>query len=134
MDCQSKSHFSADCCPQVQVHETVLEGLREHFLPLCEAEIRTQEETDLPQLNMPKGTLDSDDPKSLRCSCCSGEFLFSCVRLIMRNGTISLQQKWTSLSCARDCALLKRGCGAQLRSARACFAGSAGGNSAESDW
>ena len=70
----------------VQVHASILEGLQQHFLPLCEAELERQQDDSLAQLNARRGLLESQDPAALTCSCCGGEFIFSYVCLVERKG------------------------------------------------
>ncbi len=62
----------------------IVEGLQEHFLPICVAECHTQASSSLPQLNARQGILEATD--ELRCSCCAGEFVFSYVALVKRKG------------------------------------------------
>ena len=62
----------------------IVEGLQEHFLPICVAECHTQASSSLPQLNARQGILEAAD--ELRCSCCAGEFVFSYVALVKRKG------------------------------------------------
>ena len=70
----------------VQVHASILEGLQQHFLPLCEADFERQQDDSLAQLNARRGLLESQDPAALTCSCCGGEFIFSYVCLVERKG------------------------------------------------
>ncbi len=85
----------------MQAHDTLAEGLEEHFVPLCLKDIELQAQSVLPHLNAKKGILESPDHADLRCSCCSGEFLFSFVCLIKRKGQpLILQSELVPLSSA----------------------------------
>ena len=92
------------CMWLVQVHASVLEGLQQHFLPLCEAELERQQDDSLAQLNARRGLLESQDPAALTCSCCGSEFIFSYVCLVERKGGAAFCRsriKGTGPCCAK---------------------------------
>ena len=87
----------------VQADCTLVEGLQEAFLPLCRLDIELQSKCSLPHMNAKKGILESRNGSGLRCSCCSGEFLFSFVCLVKRKGVPSLI--WLSRFVHQDSAI-----------------------------